>query len=148
MILPSLWIITQLRGNRAVSKTLAGIEPLVTDTLGSVRTLLLGMDWDSPIRDLDGESSSFGSILEEVARIRGNERIWDPITPALAKSLERTCGAGTCIMHASHSTRFLITDFTHVQFCRLTQTAYALPSRTLASDPLIHNDTSNGSWTM
>ena len=97
MILPILHIIVKLVGKRPVSNRLADIEPLVADVLGLVQTFLLGIVWNTPERNLHGESSSLTSIIEEVARIRSNGHTQDPITPALAEALGKTCGAGMCI---------------------------------------------------
>ena len=99
VIRPPLRIIGALVETRAVSNGLAGIEPLVADALALVQTFLLGVDWNAPERNLEGESSSFGSILEVVARIHVNEQTRDLINPSLVEALERTCGAGMCTVN-------------------------------------------------
>ena len=110
-ILPLLRIIGTLVGTRAVSDALAGIEPLVADALGLVQTFLLGMDWNSPQRNLPWESSSFGSILEVVAGIHGNEHTRDLVTPPLVEALVTTGKIRTSIMHSTRD--FLATNFAY-----------------------------------
>ena len=87
MISPPLRIIRKLVGTRAVSNGLAGIEPLVADALGLVQTFLLGMDWNSPGRDLGDESWLYRESLEAIAQIHGNEHTRHLITPTLVGTL-------------------------------------------------------------
>ena len=99
VLLSPLRIIGALVGTHVVSNGLAGIEPLVADALCLVQKFLRGMDWNTPERKLERESSSFGRILEVVSRIHVNEQTRILITPFLVEALERTCWAGMCIIH-------------------------------------------------
>ena len=84
-----LCIIEQLRDDYAVSGALAGVDPLAAarDALGSIHTFLLGMDWNSPQRDLGLESWHYRKILEFIVKIHGNEHTRNLIIPTLVEAL-------------------------------------------------------------
>ena len=114
VILPHLYIIVPTPKNRAVSNTLTDSRRIVVNTLSSVQTFLLEMDWNSPEGDLLQESSCFESIVEEVAQIRDNERTRDLINTALVEALASVFSRLINENDWEHTTS---TD-SHVQKCR------------------------------
>ena len=89
VISPPLRIIEQLQDGYAVSGALAGVDPLAAarDALVSIHTFLLGMDWNSPERDLSLEGWYYRDILESIVKIHGNEHTRVLITPTLVGAL-------------------------------------------------------------